>query len=959
MLKEKSAAVASLREKEQLTQLLAEIHNGKIASDLSMEQLNSISKDQTYTTGGQINLYKIVNEVIAASNGLNTVISAYATYSDLKKKLETECEPVPDSLADKVEKLQRVLFHPENILLFKLSDSAEKYITGRDERLADIFRIPHFSVVHVISVASTDVIESPSDDIQNTIEDREDISEDDTIVYREITQNIEPGYRSISPDFIGTEEFNEFLTVLRTVKQLPPKKPVYYNEEISWLNSREFFDYLLDLKDYRLTCSFPEEIIITDIYLGNPEHIKYFLDRFKELDVNNYFYSRLHYNIVSHSLSSKLLLNKLQQSNTLDEHTDVVSYKYFPTLIQAENTVKSAMLVRLFGDTSLFSNVVLIEKKDNSFFLITGQPKVNNAVTGRFSVQEFAELIKDPSAITETQINDLTPEIIDAIEWDARKVRIDIENLPFGSLLKKSTQNRVDEAFIFHPDLLHLIQRTLSNMKLNFGGYWQMNCNSFGSLPDQIVIPEETLKELDSTFLPAIIGEQSGFIFESQESYINRKTGAATTLFVIDELRKMNVQTLSAIFPPVTFSDINHTGRIFNILQNPIYKSADEFTFQRFIKNLKSNGLLPAKLTASLKTDPEGVNDFLHSLTVGFGAQIKWDKIANAIIETAHSTNSKTIDEFILEIMANSDIEDAHLSGDCFMRIYDDISAIVKDKKGFHLKLDVLAPERTESTATARNHLCKTVSQNAAVRIRKLNYNQINSYIELIKRDCPHLDYNDPRGIANPVAREIVINIDHRDHTNPDGSLNMPGYQQTVIHEKTHMLTFKYWEILTEIVHDMLGAAYYKDEIIKMFYRFYFEEIVDLVNQDRRYRLKIDPLWSSDNEISYERLISEILAVINQYAMLPTLMKRFVTIEKQLSMRGKTVPSFIAEGPRQINEILVRNKDIISSTIAIRHELHLIDQRLTRYFLFDKKIFNTPIVLQEFDSAFVPIPRIT
>ncbi|MCD6459552.1 hypothetical protein J7L67_02665 [bacterium] len=943
-------------EKEKGKKELIKIRKGKIVSTITKEQLDAIAEDPTFATDGQINYRKIVNEIIAASNGFNTVISALAKYSDIKTKLETEGKPVPNSLAKKISDLQQALFKPNNILLFKLSENAEKYITAQDERLADIFRIPHFSVTHILFDESTNVLETPVDDIHNTIEDQKNVSPDKTAVNKAKPQETKPDFTPILQNSVSTEQFNNFLTALRTAKQLPPAVPVQYNKEISYLNAREFFNYLLDRKNVMPMSSLPEDITVTDIYLGNHDYIKDFLDKFKELDVNNYFYSRLRYNIISHSPSSQLLLNKLERSKILDEHKNIVSYKSFTTFKQADNDLNSAILVRSFGDMALFSNAVLIEKKGDSFFLVTGQPKINNAAAGKFPVDQLAQLIKDPSSITETQTNNLTPKIIDAIQWDEKKVSIDIENLPFGSFLKSYTQNNVDGRFVFHPDLLHSIHQSLSSMAMNFGGYWQVNGNSFGSLPNQIIKPEETLTELDSAFLAAIIEEQGGFIFESQEAYLNRNSGGTTILPVIDELRRIDTQTLSALFLPVTFSDINNSARIFNMLQNPTYKSADPFTFQRFIRELKNNGLIPPALTASLKIDPVGTDNFLYSLTEALKSQVKWDKIANAFMETAKSTNSAAIDEFITEIMANTDIKDSYLSRDYFMKIYGNIAVTTKNKKDFHLKAEVLAPENTVSAASAKKAQIQPVSENVIVKIRKLNQNQFNAYIEQIKRDHPHLDFNDPRGIANPVAREIVINSDHPDHKNPDGTPNLPGYRQTVIHEKTHMLTFKHWDILTEIADNMRGTVYLENEVIKLFYEFYFEEKIDSVTQEHRKRLQNDPLWSINGEISYERLISELLSVINEYRMLPTLMKKLASIERQLSMHGKTVPPVIAQGQRQINEIFARKKAIISSTVSARQKLNLIDQRLTSTFLFDSKILNVPIVMQEFDIASLPLP---
>ena len=943
------------KSEEEKKESLIQIRKGKIVSKITQDHLDEIAKDPTFATDGQINYHKITNEVISATNGFNTVIYSLAKYSDIKQKLESENQPVPDSLSQKISSLQQALLRPENILLFKISDNAQQYLTAQDDRLNDIFRIPHFSTTHILFDESTNVLESPSDDIQETVNAQKTDDSTEPVSARTDQDNI-PVFTELLPDSISTEEFNNFLTALKTIKQLPPSEPINYSKKTSHLNAQEFFEYLLSRKETMPMASLPNEISITDIFLGNPDYIKDFLDKFKELDVNNLFYSRLRYNIISHSPASNILLNQLEQSETLDEHKTIISFKTFDDLKQSESLINNSILIRSFGDMALFSNVVLIEKQGDSFFLITGKPKASNAVLDQLPQDKLVALMKNPSSMDTAQISGLPAKVLDDLQWEETKVKIDPADFPYGAFLKSYTQNAVDGRFVFHPGLLNAARHSLSSMAMSFGGYWQVNGNSFGSLAEQLIKPEESVTELDSVFLSAILGSQGGFIFESQESYFSRKTNETTILPVVDEIRRMNEQTLSQLFIPITFADINNSARIFNILQDPTYKSADPFTFQRFIRDLKTNGLIPENLSATLKTDPVGANNFLFSLTEAFKAQLNIKQIAKAIIETASSTESSTLEKFLSELTANSTIGDSRLSYDYLNKLYNNIAVITKNKKDFHLKAEVLPPETSISVTSAKKTQSQPVADSVTVKIRKLKQDQFDSYIEQIKRDHPHLDFDDPRGIANPMTREIVINGDHPDHKTESGVSNLAGFRQTVIHEKTHMLTFKNWDILTEVASDLKGRTYEQDQIIKMFYEFYFEEKIDSVTDDHRKRLKIDPLWSVDGAISFERLISELLSVINQYRMLPTLMKKFNSVEKLLAAHGKSVPPMITESQKQINEIFASKRELIASTVAARQQLNLIDQRITTNFLFDSKILNMPIVMQEFDMASLPLP---
>ncbi len=913
-------------------------------SSIRKRQMEALQQNPAYAPNGEIDIEKILNEVICSSNAYSSIIFMLHKYEDMQRKFESANQPVPSVVQDRIATLKKFIFAPDQVLLLKMAENARKAMISIDKDIEAAFTIPQQSTLHVFlkdtnadTVAEVDI---------NAVETTAPATQESVTTQ---AQSVD-----LMTEATPLKQSNAFLTTVRTFKNQAPPIPIQYTKELAQQNAVDFYEYLREKQRRDPLTALPETINVIDLYLGSPGYAKDFLDHFKTIDTQNLFYKRLSYHMVSHSISSKHLLKQLEDSHQLDTHKSILTFDYLDKLPDASTLTSDAVLVRSFGDITLFEDVALIEKDGDDYYSINGNLQLDPSVAKSINLKQWQSYVQNPSTITPESGQALPDSAFNQLKWNESRSLVDIDGFPYGYFVRSYSEYHPTNRYIYHPQLLQLAQQSLSNMSLNFGGYWQINGNSFSSVDRHIVQPEHATVELDSVFLAGMMQSQGGFLLESQRRYLERKTKQKAVSTVIDELRLVDRKTLSSLIPPVTFADLKDSARIFNTRQELTYRSPDQVTYTRFISDLKKLGYIPQNTLIDMHQDSAGMDDFLHSLTVNLSKSISLDQIAKLLIEQANEPNVVSQKDLIDHLMKQPFIVQNMISVDYIKKALDIVYTLGQNRKNFHIKAEVASPERAsieQETAVASQP-----NEQKHIRMRTVSQIEFDAYIEDIHRDYPLLDFGDARGIANPITGEVIINKDHPAHKDDDGDVNLAEIRQTIVHEKAHMLIFARWDELQDIADDLGNRSYEQKELIKLFYEFYFDEKISMVNNDHFERLRTDPLWSENGQISYARILSELLAVVNQYQMLPTLLKRFKDAQTKISLRGKAVPANLQKAQGYIAEIYRNKRALLNSAVEARNVLTRIDSRINKNFLFKSTTLELPILMAELEQTALPLP---
>lgn len=255
------------------------------------------------------------------------------------------------------------------------------------------------------------------------------------------------------------------------------------------------------------------------------------------------------------------------------------------------------------------------------------------------------------------------------------------------------------------------------------------------------------------------------------------------------------------------------------------------------------------------------------------------------------------------------------------------------------------------------------------VRIRMLDSGPFTAHLQRIKDAIIRsiaFTFNEPRGLAHPAAREIVVDMGHPAHCQSNGRIDVLGLFQTIVHEKTHMLIFNQWSVLEHVAKDLRGRTFEQDQIIRHFYDHLYGEKSDLIEEQEqaRRRLQFDPVWTvgdsyreiRQRRISFPRLISELLAIIHESLLLPSLSQRLEWAGGQEQEFDQVELQEITEARGRLASLIADQKHISAAIVKMRNNLERIDQRITSELVFDTSAFSTPLLLGDFDVRTVPLP---
>jgi hypothetical protein len=923
--------------------------SGQLPRTITPDLMAQLSENPLFARDGEIDYYRVARETIASANGYNSIIHLVNKFKDLKKKFASEGTPLPEDINQRIQQLSDFTFKPTHLLLFKYAGIAEKYISNLDEGLQPLFHIPNFSILHVVHLEYNDIMDSILADIQF---DNSSKPENESKI---VVDNEEDKVQLLVKDPLSSTEISSFLSLTKAMKRYTPVETfnAEYSPEIARNNARDFYAFLKKKHVLSTTTALPADIVVLDIFLGSIDYIKDFLDEFKKVDQENLFYNRLRYNVASHSQASRYLLDQALQSNLLTPYNDVIRFQPFTDMDELLALAQKALLVRSFGDMSLLGDTTLIEKRGQEYYEIYGQAVARNSSQPQYVLDAVAQLMLAPNALLVPEFQALPESVLDEIDWIEKPVSVDVESLPFGLFLQSYTENVMSGRFIYHPSLLKLAQRTLSSMSLKFGGYWQLFGNSFEAMEPQLQNSDIHLTELDSIFLANIIQNKGNFQFETQHQYLD-KTGQQKPIYpLIEILKELDPERISRMIPYITISDLQNAPKIYALRSDPSYNSSDEFTFNRFLRDLKQKGYIPKDLSVNYVKTTDDRDSFIVNIDRGLRGYFPTDTLARVLTDHASAPSVSTEDDLI-ELLREDPLLDSTFVSDQYLRsILKSILALA-ERTNFHLRIDTIPPQQTVSDAP---ELAITeLGTEEDVKIIKLNQQEFDDYIKEITSKNPYLDYGDPRGLANPLTGEIIVNIDHPDHYDESGNISIAAVRQTIIHEKTHMLIFKKWSTLQNVVKEAIKYETNTDLILKLFFEFYFGEKVTVVNQDHKRRLRRDPLWNDNGVISYERILSELLSLINQYQMLPYLLRQLSKLQMEFTQEGKVVPAYIITAQKHITQIFHHKRELISRAVAARTELTKMDPRVGKDLIFHAQEFEQPIKLTEIELKSLPLP---
>ncbi len=921
--------------KENILLYFYRLTTNKMLSSITPQVFQEISNSPVVSTDGRIDYRKIMQEIIGKINGYDTFNELLTKYEAIAGRLETENRPVPENLHERIAFLKTLTKNMKPF--FDDLNEARDFIQYKDPSLSPCFSVPALSIIHVMYEG--DQIVSNEDETPDnllkfptppTFNDR---SDQETEQPAKPVQSINPS--AITPGLIPMSKFNEFLNRVRILKEEPPLTKISYKKALAKQGAQEFYDFLQDKHQRDSLSGLPAQINVVNLFTGTPEFAKDFLDHFRELDQNQIFYNRLRYNLVSHSQNSKFLLENLKRSGFFEKYSDVVRFNFLDNLDEL-SVIENQLLVHTYGDINLFSDSIVIEKRGDDFFEIKGQPVLKDSAKD-ISPDKLNDYINNPSFSSLEEIPD------DIMEWQETSVPIDIDQYPFAQLLRAYTQKYLQKRLILHPSLIETVKKSLKVMEQNNGGYFQFYGNGFNSIEQQLQHPHLQPTALDG---PLMTGSKGMYVFETLRDRLAKISNGNSFPYELDKDR-LTEKAVKNIFKDISISALDNLSELFKIRNRQNFKTNNRFVFNQLISELKTNAFLPNDMPVPLLTDPDQKDDFIYSIEQALKQSFPFSEIIDQAIHESENPDTLTISDMIEPLKKESPCK--FLSDSYLTEALTKIARFSKSTQNFYLRLDSTPIKDVSAPVTA------TIKKDT-IQIRTLSASQFENHVDDIKRNHRHLFYDDARGLANPVTGEILVNIDHPDHLDDNGKTNKIAIKQTIIHERTHMLAFSKQDLLKEIASNLQNNDEKKRQLLTLFYKLSLNETIDLITQEHKDSIKANPLWSIDGEISYERIISEIMSIINQYQILPALTTVFSSIQNKLAQKGKTTPEKLERSYQHLRQILKKQQPEIIESIKAIHAIRNIDNRITENLLYNKKLFKQSIRLSDIDTTSLPLP---
>lgn len=923
---------------------------GILPREITDQHLQMIGDNPTYSTGGSIDFHRIVRETMAASNGYNALIHMVNKFQDLKQKFSAEDQELPAEIETRIKKLVNFTLRHERILLFKHAALAEKFFIELDPNITPVFQAPNFSTLHIVHLEYDEILESILSDLDIPLElPKEQPME------RPIRVAAKDQIKPLLAEPISATQLSNFTTLFDTTHTYDPAAPVadQYTPQLAQQNARDFYQFLLKKHTVSATRDLPTDIIVADIFLGSVAYIKDFLDEFRQQDTDGIFYSRLKYHVMSHSHATRYMIERLQESQLLAPYAPSIVFDEFTELDQAEDIIQRALLVRSYGNTSLLTDMTIIEKNGDSYFEIYGTPIVIQRDYPQYVFEALTQSLNYPNAKLAPELQSLPASLREDIKWHEEPTAVKVEDVPFGLFVQAYTENAASGRFVYHPALLRLAQSSLSTMSLKFGGYWQLFGDSFEAIGPYLYKADKTTSELDSIFLAHMIETKGDFLFENQQHYLDMAKQRQIAP-IIRTISSLEIAEISKLIPPVKITDLIDAAKISALRGTPPYAShTDEFTFRRFVRELKRTSLLPPDITVKLVSSTDDKDTFIVSIENALKLYFSQQAIAGLIADYTRSPSITSEEELIEALHTDPLIDSRYITKEYLKKIFKTVIACTTHTD-FHLRISTQEPSQTVLALPALDVRDKT--EETEVKVIKLNNHEFQQYLQNLTQDNPYLDYGDARGIANPIDGEIVINMEHAAHIDSHGRINIAALRQTIIHEKTHMLIFARWDTLQEIVEEAIKYPEHTDLIIKLFFDVYYGEQITTVKEEHKNRLRRDPLWNYNGIIAYDRIMSELLSTINQYHMLPNMLRQFHSLQMEFSQEGKAVPEYIISAQEFISDIFQNNGQLISRSVAARTQLARMDPRINKSLIFKPQEYDMPIRIENIQLQSMPLP---
>ncbi len=904
-----------------------ELTTGNLIDSLNPKIIEQISNNPFYSTDGHIDYRKVTQQLISRINGYGTFNELLRKYKEIAKNFEKNDKPLPKNIHKRIASLEKTTKDMKPFL--EEIKNAKEFIQYKEPDLTPCFSIPSLSIIHIIYEGD------------KTISSK-NRKKDNIILFpnkQVFTQHpIQPKteQKNITLNTIPMANFNEFLSRVRILQNKQSTTKISYKKALAKQGAQEFYNFLLEKHKQDPLSGLPAQINIVNLYTGTPEFAKDFLDHFRQLDQTNLFYNRLRYNMVSHSKNSKFLLEKLKNSGLLKKYSKIIRFNLSDSL-DGLFSIKNPLLVHTYGDINLFSDSIIIEKRGNDFFEIKGKPVIKDTDT-TVSPQKLNDYIINPSFSSLEGIPDISK-----IEWIESAEPIDINRYPFAEFIKRYTEKYIQKRLIFHPSLIEAINRSLNNMEQNNGGYFQFYGNGFNSIEDQIQHPHLKPTSMDG---PIITGSKQEYTLETIKERLSDISHANTIPYDLD-LERLTEKKLKNLFKDIKISDLRNWDSLLRIRNKQDFRTNNVFIFNMLISELKKRSFLPSSMTISLLKDPDQKDDYIYSIEQALRENFPFVELANFVTHESQKRDILTISDMVVSLKNNSPY--AFLSDSFLSDFLTKIAHFSKSTQNFYLRLDSIPIEKPQKPLTI-------AKKSDNVQIRYLTDKQFKENVNEIIKNRRHLFYGDARGLANPITGEILVNIDHPDHIDSSGKINNVALKQTIIHEKTHMIAFSKQDLLEDIASNLSNKDEEKRQLLKLFYKLCFNETIDFITREHEDLIKANPLWSTDSEINYDRIISEIMSVINQYQILPALTAVVASIQNKLAQKGKTVPKKLQAWQEQLRQVLEKQRSEIIGSIQAIHDLNRIDNRITEHLLYNKKRFRSAIMLSDLSRTSLPLP---
>ncbi|MCP5463181.1 MAG: hypothetical protein H7A34_08490 [bacterium] len=958
--------------KDSVLKLFLTLRKERPFEAVSEETLEQLAHDPVYSKEGNIDYAKILNALISTANGFNAIKNTYLKLLETKQQLLKKQQEIPQYLENRIAQLKAFTGAKQYQAMFYFSQETEEFLRRSDRNLARIFQISTQTTLHILDITDEHIAESKETHSGAKIyhvDFRRDTSPA-TKESGELEKITSPPSEQLSTRFqidgtaesafsVTTNQANDFLSLMNYLSGEPLPNTPPYTKEIAYENAREFYEFLIKKHRESPQTALPVTISVVDIYLGTPEYAKDFLDHFKALDEpNNLFYKRLKYHIASHSAASSLMLQEVEHSDILAGHSDAVQFDYFETLRdkQMRSATENALLVRAFGNTVLFNDALAVEKSSGKYNVTHFIPNFDATEIDGQTKEAVISLILDPSHIKQfPDINNLK-SIVSKLTWNKSEVPIeDITTLPFGNFLQSYTEHihALSGRFIIHPSLLELVRTSLSGMNTQYGGYWQLFGNELTTFHPALQEAVEQRQELDSNALELIMAPHDNtlfsasgkFIHETPEEYLLHRTShqpfAFTLSILFNQLASAPHDSLELamhIIPPFRLEYLSALSKITELRRQPQFVTSTPETFKAFYNILVTRGLVPTHFPIQYIKAPSGQDDFLYSIEHAFVQQTPQlhKSIVDALIILAKEAVTAPIvseEDFFTRFESQASSTAILFSRPYLLRIIQSLYDLYKSKNNIHLHAEI-APSISAVSDTANLPDTPQSREPQRVRVRKLSHEQFKEYLANVRAELQHeypeLDFDNPRALANPLKNEIVYNGEHSEHLFPDGSFNIAELLQTIYHEKAHMLIFSRWDTLDTIVKNLEGRDYEKNRIVELFLQFkgagQFIRTKD--------ELSRSPIWSRNGKIDYARVLSELLALINQYQSIPLIIDHLGKTDRQYRSKNKATPQMVLKSIQHIFTALDQ-RVYLTETVNARRYLTNLDP------LFDNLLFSS------------------